>query len=54
LAPGPIWGDDQRNPGTEHLSYISASSCNDWFKSLGRLAITEYVTAIPTQQTRKS
>lgn len=47
-------GWPEKNPGTELLSYSSASGCTDRFKSLGRFAITECVTAIPVQQTRVS
>jgi len=38
-----LGGCPEKNLGTELLSYSSASSCTDRFKSLGRLAITEYI-----------
>jgi hypothetical protein len=41
-------------PGTELLWYSSASSYTDLFKSLGRISITEYNTAMPTESTRES
>jgi hypothetical protein len=40
--------------GTELLSYSSASSYTSLFKSLGRLSVAEYNTAMATESTSDS